>query len=153
MKTVGLQNQISEFESQSPRHKICPVCGIDKPLTFFNKKGKNRLQSLCRLCSRTSSRVHYENNKKIYRDRNRRRIEEIKNFVDSFKSRPCCDCGQSFPSYVMDFDHLEDKKFYISRAPRIGFSIENVIKEIQKCDVVCANCHRIRTYKRRVTPL
>lgn len=56
------------------------------------------------------------------------------------------DCGKSYPSYVMDFDHREQdkKKFEIST---FGTKCaERVLSEIQKCDLVCANCHRVRTY-------
>lgn len=61
---------------------------------------------------------------------------------------PCMDCGQSYPFYVMQFDHRpnEIKSFEISRARR--HTREEVLAEIAKCDLVCANCHHIRTYDR-----
>ena len=62
------------------------------------------------------------------------------------KGRPCTDCGGSFPYYVMDFDHLGDKVALISRMTTYG--PEQVLAEVAKCDLVCANCHRIRTFGR-----
>lgn len=62
----------------------------------------------------------------------------------------CTDCGESNP-IVLDFDHLKNKKYNISRMVHDGFSWKAIKKEIEKCEVVCANCHRIRTYNRLLT--
>ena len=59
----------------------------------------------------------------------------------------CVDCGVC-NHIVLDFDHLKDKKYNISRMIHDGFSWAAIKKEIAKCEVVCANCHRIRTYTR-----
>jgi hypothetical protein len=62
---------------------------------------------------------------------------------------PCADCGNVFPPYVMDFDHREPsaKQFWIlQRAGSV--SAARLAAEIAKCDIVCANCHRVRTYAR-----
>lgn len=79
------------------------------------------------------------------RARNRAVVEEA-------KSAPCLDCGGSFPPYVMDFDHRDGKGELgrgISRLVGAGTcSLERLHEEIAKCDVICANCHRIRTHKR-----
>lgn len=64
------------------------------------------------------------------------------------KNHPCQDCGQSFPHYVMEFDHVPErgpKQFNISRG-NTGSSAW--LTELAKCDLVCANCHRARTYER-----
>lgn len=70
-------------------------------------------------------------------------------FINEIKNKPCYDCGIIYPSYVMDFDHRkkEDKLNNIARLIRDGWSKEKLLFEIKKCDLVCANCHRIRTYK------
>lgn len=72
--------------------------------------------------------------------------ERTRTIVRKLKSVPCMDCGQRYPYYVMDFDHREDKEFTISK--RRAYSIEKLLAEIAKCDVVCSNCHRIRTFNR-----
>lgn len=68
--------------------------------------------------------------------------------IAEFKNRPCTDCGGWFHPVQMDFDHRPDeiKKFTISAAYCLKF--KTLYKEIQKCDIVCANCHRLRTYRR-----
>lgn len=73
------------------------------------------------------------------------RAEEI----DRLKSVPCTDCGNRFPSVCMDFDHVrDDKQFSIGTAVMSERKWETVLAEIDKCEVVCSNCHRIRTAQR-----
>ena len=65
--------------------------------------------------------------------------------VRKAKDVPCIDCGKRYPPYVMDFDHVNgEKKFNVGKFGAL--STERVLAEIAKCEVVCANCHRIRTY-------
>jgi hypothetical protein len=63
------------------------------------------------------------------------------------ESSPCADCGNYYPYYMMDFDHLRDKKKGLAAMSLYGWG--TILKEIEKCEVVCANCHRIRTFKRK----
>ena len=62
------------------------------------------------------------------------------------KSAPCADCHTNYPTYVMDFDHLDPslKEFEVGRG--LYVSIKRLEAEIAKCEVVCANCHRERTH-------
>jgi hypothetical protein len=62
------------------------------------------------------------------------------------KDQPCMDCGNKFPPECMDFDHLEGK--YKNIAKLRSHAWETILREIEKCDLVCSNCHRIRTKKR-----
>ena len=78
---------------------------------------------------------HY--NKQEYK----RKLAEIK------EASGCVDCGIG-NHIILDFDHLRDKKYNISRMIHDGFPWAAIKKEIAKCEVVCANCHRIRTHKR-----
>ncbi len=70
--------------------------------------------------------------------------------IDAMKSIPCEDCNVYYPPYVMDFDHLYSKKINIAEAPIRWNSVSRLLAEIDKCDVVCSNCHRVRTYLRRI---
>lgn len=70
--------------------------------------------------------------------------------IQDAKSVPCADCKVSYPTYVMQFDHLDAaaKEFNIGViGPTAGRS--RLLAEIAKCDVVCANCHAERTHQRR----
>ena len=74
--------------------------------------------------------------------------KEFRALVDSSKDIPCADCGNKFPSVCMDFDHRDGKDKLINVSAMCGFPDDKIILEINKCDVVCANCHRLRTHKR-----
>lgn len=78
--------------------------------------------------------------------RRKRAYFEKRNIINKIKNIPCKDCGKIYPYYVMDFDHRDknDKINDISKMARS--SLNNLMKEIAKCDIVCANCHRIRTF-------
>jgi len=134
--------------------KICVICKDKKELDEFNKNKskKDGYNTLCRICSNARSKRYYTENKehhravitarnKINRTKNRARIFEY------FKSHPCVDCGNDNP-IVLEFDHKDDvdKVSNISEIVR-DRKWETIMLEINKCDVRCANCHRIRTAK------
>lgn len=94
---------------------------------------------------------HYRENKEYYLERNRRRIEEFRQHIRKYKeSRGCADCGEKYPFYVLQLDHLpgQEKKFNVSDLSKI-YSMAKLEEELAKCEVVCANCHAKRTYERR----
>ena len=67
------------------------------------------------------------------------------------KDVPCVDCGGRFHFAAMDFDHVRgEKKGCLSTMASKTFSLETIREEMAKCDVVCANCHRVRTYEQKV---
>lgn len=93
---------------------------------------------------------NYEVNKKYFADRQRERRKQFRDIAQKLKAVPCADCKQTYPSFVMDFDHVRgEKEFEISDAQHGLPSIKRFLAEIAKCDIVCANCHRIRTHSRK----
>jgi len=70
----------------------------------------------------------------------------LRKIIHEAKDVPCADCGIRYPYYVMQFDHLGDKEFTIGRYPKT-YSAKRLLKEIAKCEVVCANCHAEEEYK------
>ncbi len=66
--------------------------------------------------------------------------------VEDAKKQPCLDCARTFPTWVMQFDHLRDKTFKLGNVQR---GLQNIRREIDKCEVVCANCHRVRSKARK----
>lgn len=77
------------------------------------------------------------------KERNRNHVRHIK------EANPCVDCGLHFEFYCMDFDHVRGVKHRnISNLVEQNASIATIDAEIAKCDLVCAICHRRRTYKR-----
>lgn len=98
--------------------------------------------------ARASRRAHYHANKEQYLERNRVAKRAKAEFIRQAKSVPCMDCGGEFHYCVMDFDHREgvDKVCDIGRMS--SFTWKQIKAEIAKCDVVCSNCHRMRTFER-----
>jgi hypothetical protein len=62
----------------------------------------------------------------------------------------CVDCGYRENAQALQFDHTgTDKKESVSNLIRSDYSWETILKEIAKCEVVCANCHSVRTQNRK----
>ena len=97
---------------------------------------------------------HYESNKEYYKDKaqlhNKSTRKRNRDFVNRYKPLcKCVDCGESNP-VVLEFDHVEGKKLAnIADMVHQSYSISAIKDEIRKCEVVCANCHRVRTHDRR----
>lgn len=82
------------------------------------------------------------------RKADRKRYAKLRAFLNEAKNVPCADCGGTYSPWVMDFDHVRGtKKFTIGVLRQKKFAA--LRREVKKCDVVCANCHRERTHKRR----
>lgn len=101
---------------------------------------------------RRAARAHYLAHKEDYLKRartwNKEQKIRIRELIRSAKDTPCIDCGVQYPFYVMQFDHLSDKKFTIGTLVNRAIPIEKIREEIAKCEVVCANCHAERTWQR-----
>lgn len=83
------------------------------------------------------------------RERRQKRQHRTAELIRRLKSQPCADCHKKFPPYVMDFDHRDPNTKRFSMSAGRNRTINLVEEEAKKCDVVCANCHRIRTYNRK----
>lgn len=142
--------QIEMTNPHETDYKTCSKCKISKPISEFNFRNTTlrKRQSYCKECGSNLTRSHYQRNKRQYLDRNSRTNARHRTLIRSAKSRPCIDCGIQYPYYVMDFDHRDGttKSFILSDVPRA--TSKSLMKEIEKCDVVCANCHRERSHQR-----
>lgn len=83
---------------------------------------------------------------RFYRQRTIKRYREI---VYRYKMSPCKDCCKQYNPWVMQFDHRDpsQKKYEISWMESYG--LKKLMRDIEKCDLVCANCHAERTYKNK----
>ena len=126
--------------------KVCSKCKIEKDISNYGKK-RNGFQTFCKDCNKENLKQHYKNNKETYvqRNKNKQNINKTK-LLEYLHDKSCIDCGNS-DHRVLEFDHLYDKKKDISRAIR-DWSWISVLEEIKKCEIVCCNCHRIRTLQR-----
>lgn len=127
--------------------QFCKECNKESEFSLRTKRGKLVPQSKCRECNKRYQKKHYKSNKHSYITKNN--IYRNKNYsllLDYLRTRACKDCGNS-DLRVLEFDHLYNKKVGISKLIR-NASWETVLLEISKCEIVCANCHRIRTLTR-----
>lgn len=94
------------------------------------------------------NRRYYEKNPEVYRLRAVAQRARNLAHVVAAKDKPCLDCGNRYPHYVMDFDHVRGEKIGDVSALMRNASIAKIDAEIAKCDLVCSNCHRERTWER-----
>ena len=99
-----------------------------------------------------AQRFWYEKHKSEVYARCLKKRNLAKRFIDQYKlDHPICkDCGISYPPHILDFDHLSNKIAGLSKMGRDGIIIKRIEEEIKKCEVVCFNCHRHRTWLRRL---
>lgn len=132
--------------------KQCYKCTLTKPLEDFHFKSKDRTKrsDLCKVCQNEYVKGHYQLKKKKYLAKaQERRIRYTQLIRDLKESKPCMDCKQKYPACVMDFDHRDPSKKKGTISIMVSKSgIDKTLAEIKKCDLVCSNCHRIRTDNR-----
>lgn len=130
--------------------KICSVCQEEKCVSEFGFKDKQRgkLQSRCKKCQSEFSKKHYLSNKDNYRKRAKKNNalyrERNRQFVSYYKHKSgCYFCKENTP-VCLDFHHLDpsEKEINVSIMSRGANSINSIVKEIDKCVVICSNCHR-----------
>ena len=139
------------FVEQAVSH-VCSRCRQVKLAEDFGTKGQARRDDYCRSCRSAYGKEHYAANRERYIEQARAQKEQLRldrtlYLIEFFKTNPCVDCGESDP-VVLDFDHLRDKLFDIGAA-LVQKKWRTILAEIEKCEVVCANCHRRRTARRR----
>jgi hypothetical protein len=124
------------------KHPDCPA-----PLRADNKSGycdKHRSRSAGAKASHKKYADTPERQEWL-----RQRRETRTAWIASLKrGKPCTDCKVSYPTYVMDWDHREGEAKEFNLAKAWSYSDARILAEIAKCDLVCANCHRIRTATR-----
>lgn len=131
--------------------KTCPRCEDTLPLESFsvNRSRKSGIQPYCIECMKAYRREHYYGNKEPYIARAKKQRNEVRSLVRKIKeSNPCVDCGNFYPFYVMDFDHLGIEEKLAGVNMLTSFGVKKVLAEIDKCELVCSNCHRGRTWHR-----
>jgi hypothetical protein len=130
---AGLKNRTELLEEVAKCDIVCANC----------HRLRTRRQHRARLATKTlsvSPRIE---------DR-RARWRYHADVLDQLRSVPCADCGGTFAQCAMDFDHRDPKTKIRSVTQMISNAgIDRILAEAAKCDIVCANCHRLRTFHRR----
>ena len=132
--------------------KVCPKCNKEKPIKEFykDKANKNGLNSWCKECTKEHNKEYYQENKEEAKAYTLKRLREHQNWIDKIKlERGCKICGYNEHPAALEFHHRnpDEKEFIIGQ--HILRSKENLLKEIEKCDVLCANHHNILHSRRR----
>ncbi len=144
--------------------RVCKDCGrmtdSNRFATFRNRDGTVGRRGVCKDCRGKYAESHVEElrewrrqynaaNKTKRQLRGQRVRAEARTIVNAFKDVPCSDCGRRFPSVAMDLDHVRgDKVMDVARMVGCCYKIELIQLELEKCEVVCACCHRVRTHLR-----
>ena len=121
--------------------RVCAICKASE--------ARNNNSSYCKKCHNEYQKQYYRRNPQSISNSAITRRASLRGIIQQAKDRPCMDCGKRYPYYVMDFDHVEgNKKFNLAIAVNKIRSVASVEAEMAKCEVVCANCHRERTFNR-----
>lgn len=134
--------------------KRCAGCQEEKPVAMFHRwgrKGGDGYQRICKACKKVRDRAIYENNRdgiKALKIAQRRRA--VADHAMLKASTPCADCGGKFHPAAMQWDHLPGQKKVNNISTLINlFTLKKAAAEMKKCQLVCANCHAVRTFERR----
>ncbi|WP_395000850.1 hypothetical protein [Acinetobacter sp.] len=138
--------------------KQCNTCKQHLPKTneFFHYRNKKKgyLREVCKVCWSLYHAKHYKNNKQAYIDKARKNCNRYISKIDKILTRykrlkGCIDCGNKEP-IVLEFDHVRGTKIKEVSILRRNCNWKKIKEEIKKCDLRCANCHRLITHKRRI---
>ena len=105
--------------------KLCSKCGVGERYTT---------SSYCRSCNK---------------EYNRKRLQKKRDFVNEYKlERGCSQCGYNKHPVALELNHIDPTtKTYSIGKELISISMENLVLELAKCEVLCANCHQIHTFE------
>jgi hypothetical protein len=154
MTEFGSHEEAAEIliEGGSPNAILrrCAMCELWKPESEFHNSRTGQF-SYCRACRRTYDRRYYHEHGRAARlERQRARVRAARAWMSSLKEGvACADCGQVFPAWVMHWDHLPGYQKVACISELVGSRRRTItITELKKCELVCANCHVLRTISR-----
>lgn len=131
----------------------CSKCNNFKTVENFRKETRRKrgYSYYCISCASIISRNSHLKHKEKRNAKTRESKQKVLDFIRKSKEKPCTDCGKTLPYFVMEFYHRKDelKKFNIVNGVGTPFSLIKLQEEMNKCDVVCSNCGRIRAYNDR----
>ncbi len=152
------------FNKNGVEYKICTNCKKEKPLKdFYNVKRNNTVTSKCKICTNENNKKYshkYDEYYKEYRIINKNKISEKSKriwkkqrqiWIEIISSKfilKCIKCGYDECFAALDFHHRnpKEKEYDIHKllhlSPLKSKNIDKIFKELEKCDVLCSNCHR-----------
>jgi hypothetical protein len=133
--------------------KKCPQCNIEKKLEEYskNKNKSDGLQRMCKPCVAIQSKKSYDKDSSKYKERVKSQNLKSTSYINDFKSNhPCNKCGES-RIWLLDFHHTDPtvKEYSIGTLKGSG-QMDKIKEEIEKCIVLCSNCHRDFHYQEKI---
>lgn len=132
--------------------KTCTKCKVEKPLTEFNKRAsaKDGLQTQCRACHQAAGKKHYQANKQKYIETSLNQRKMLTEFVNEAKSDGCSRCDET-RIWCLDFHHLDPTQKDLEVSTLIATcNKQRIQEEIEKCIILCKNCHADEHYQQRI---
>jgi hypothetical protein len=126
----------------------CRGCQKVKPLSDFNKnktcsKGRTRT---CKECASSKRSSWYNANRRRRQEAANKRNQERKRLVVEHFGDKCADCGVTYPQCVYEFHHLDPNEKDVNPSKALGWSEDRMWRELDKCIMLCSNCHKIRHF-------
>ena len=122
----------------------CSKCKSVKPLSEFNKHERG-LTAWCKKCVRERSKQYYKEKSDVLKEKRKHYYEKRREWFNEYKKTlKCSKCDENHIA-CLEFHHLnpEEKDFTIAEAlQKLNLSKDSILKEIEKCEVLCSNCHR-----------
>jgi hypothetical protein len=127
-------------------HKLCPTCKVTKPISDFNKRARSPdgYDYRCKLCQRETNKRWCSRNMQAKVDQQRQRRQDLAAKVRDYKTQSGCILCREDDGACLDLHHRDPDQKEIDPAGMsvAGWSWERMMTEIDKCVVLCANCHR-----------
>jgi len=125
------------------------MCGVEKPLTEFHRRYDGH-QWWCRACRRAWDSRYHASVRELRKAQRADRRDRLVARMRQLKAAACMDCGGRFHPAAMTFDHRPGTEKLRDLATLAARGLTGLFeRELAKCDLVCANCHAVRTFRRR----
>jgi hypothetical protein len=128
--------------------KKCQMCNLELPeddVHFAARydRGKKQFQPNCRTCQKEYRKQHYLNNREKYLNKAKNYRKTFQNWFFDYKKNLSCElCGEN-RYWVLDFHHKNPKEKDLDVSKLVSnCNKQALVDEINKCMVVCSNCHR-----------
>lgn len=129
--------------------KVCNYCLKEKPLVDFhkNKQCSYGRTGTCKVCLANKRSVWYNSNRARRQEEANNRNRQRKAYIVEHFGGICFDCQQQYPQYVYEFHHLDPTQKDVNPSKALSWREDRMWKELDKCIMLCSNCHKIRHYK------
>ena len=134
LKKFGLKTEIEKYNKGGHANKTkswrkqdsCEKCGETDPDRFYKRRNRNTNYSRCKTC-------HNKEQIERYRDYKKKAVE--------YKGGKCECCGYNKCMAALDFHHVDSSEKDSNWKKMRAWKFEKVKKELDKCRLVCRNCH------------